>query len=106
MSNVVITGRWFTPVISRFSERKSASSSSESVKRVIVSSWQRPIVLIGVSRVTARHSVVIGFVRFSSHASGQISWMSRARPTSTGMFRNARLMPPGPTESPTLCRIP
>ena len=61
-----------------------------------VISWHSPTVLIDVSRVTARHSVVIGLVMLSIHASGQISSMSRAMPTSTGMLRSARMIPPGP----------
>ena len=62
--------------------------------------------MIGDSRVTARQIVVIGFVRLSSHASGQSSSMSRAMSRKTGMLRSARMMPPGPTVSPTDCRIP
>ena len=42
----------------------------------------------------------------SIQASGQTCSMSRAMPTSTGMLRSDRLMPPGPTESPTDWRMP
>ena len=42
----------------------------------------------------------------SIHASGQSSSMSRAMPTSTGMLRSARMIPPGPTVSPTDCLMP
>ncbi len=42
----------------------------------------------------------------SSHASGQTFPMSSATPTSTGMFRRERVMPPGPTVSPTDWRMP
>ncbi len=59
-----------------------------------------------VSCVIERQSVVMGFVMFSIHASGHSSSMSRAMPTSTGMLRRARMIPPGPTESPTDCLMP
>jgi len=45
-------------------------------------------------------------VRFSIHASGHTSSMSRAMPTSTGTLRSARTIPPGPTVSPTDWRMP
>ena len=54
-----------------------------------------------VSRHTERVRVVIGLVMLSSQASGQSSSMSLPMPTRTGMLRSARLMPPGPTLSPT-----
>ena len=72
----------------------------------IVTSWQRPTVAIEVSRVTARHSTVIGLVMLRSHASGHCSSMSRAMPRSTGTLRSARITPPGPTVSPTDCLMP
>ena len=48
----------------------------------------------------------MGLVMLSSQASGQTSSMSRAMPARTGTLRSARLMPPGPTVSPTDCRMP
>ena len=51
--------------------RKLTSSSRLSRNWVIVISWHRPTVFSGVSRVRARQIVVIGLVRFSTHASGQ-----------------------------------
>ena len=48
----------------------------------------------------------MGLVMLSSQASGQSSSMSRATPTSTGTLRRARLIPPGPTLSPTDWRMP
>ncbi len=69
-------------------------------------SWQSPTALIPVSRHTARVRAVIGFVMLKSQASGQWSSMAAPMPTSTGMLRSARLMPPGPTVSPTACLIP
>ena len=102
----VTTGKWFTPVTSRSRSAKRVSRSCESANRVPVTSWQRPTVLMSVSRVTARQSVVIGLVRLQSQASGHTSAMSRAMPTSTGMLRSARVTPPGPTLSPTGWRKP
>ena len=55
----------------------------------------------GLARTPSASATVIGFVMLSIQASGQISSMSLPMPTSTGMLRSARLMPPGPTESPT-----
>ena len=69
---------------------------------MIVTSWQRPTAFSGVSRVSARQIVVMGLVRFSNHASGHRSATSVARSRKTGMFRNARSTPPGPTLSPTV----
>ena len=99
-------GRWFTPTTSKSKLRKSTSRICDSVNCAPVTSWHSPTVFTDVSRVTARHSVVIGFVMLSIHASGQISSMSRAMPTSTGMLRSARMIPPGPTVSPTDCLMP
>ena len=96
MRSLVMIGRWFTPTTSKSKLRKSTSRICESVNCAPVISWQRPTVFTDVSRVTARHSVVIGFVMLSIHASGQISSMSRAIATSTGMLRSARMTPPGP----------
>ena len=73
---------------------------------MITTSWQRPTALIDVSLLMARVRHVIGFVRFSSHASGHSSSMSRAMSSSTGMLRSDRLMPPGPHVSPTDWRTP
>ena len=48
----------------------------------------------------------MGLVMLKSQASGQHSSMALPMPTRTGMLRSARLIPPGPTESPTVCVIP
>ena len=69
-------------------------------------SWHSPTALTGVCRQTARVRQVIGLVMLSSQASGQTFPMSSATPTSTGMLRRDRLMPPGPTVSPTDWRMP
>jgi hypothetical protein len=106
MSQRVMIGRWLTPLISIFILRMSHSSSSDSMKVAIVTSWHKPTAVIDVSRSTERVSVVIGLVRLSIHASGHSSSMSRAMPTMIGMLRNARTMPPGPTVSPTDCLMP
>ena len=105
-SMAVTTGTWFTPVTERSIAFQFAPASSVSTPRKFVTSWHRPTVRIAVVLVTDRQSAVMGFVRFSSHASGQTSSMSRAMPTSTGTLRNARLMPPGPIVSPPGWRIP
>jgi hypothetical protein len=95
-----------TPATVGVIAKKGTSRRRLSVNCMIVTSWHKPTVVIGDARVTARQIVVIGFVRFSSHASGQSSSMSRAMPRKTGMLLSARVMPPGPTLSPTDCRIP
>ena len=69
-------------------------------------SWQRPTVLMLVSRHTARVNAVIGLVMLKSQASGQCSSMALPMPTRTGTLRRARLMPPGPTLSPTVWVMP
>ena len=69
-------------------------------------SWQRPTVLMEVSRQTERVRQVIGLVMLKSQASGQCSSMALPMPTRTGMLRRARLMPPGPTVSPTVWVMP
>ncbi len=48
----------------------------------------------------------MGLVMLNSQASGQTSSMVRAMPTRTGMLRRARLIPPGPTLSPTVWVMP
>ena len=48
-----------------------------------------------------RVNVVIGFVMLNSQASGQTSSMVRADADEHGDLRSARLIPPGPTLSPT-----
>jgi hypothetical protein len=101
-----MTGRWFTPATVGVRSMKLASSRRLSVNWAMVTSWQRPIVVIDDSRVTARQIAVMGFVRLSSQASGQSSSMSRAMSRKTGMLRWARRMPPGPTVSPTDWRMP
>ena len=53
-----------------------------------------------VSRHTARVSAVMGLVMLRSQASGQCSSMALPMPTSTGMLRSERLIPPGPDGVP------
>ncbi len=72
----------------------------------MVISWHRPTVFSGVSRVSARQIVVMGFVRLSTQASGHASSTSVAMSRNTGMLRRARSTPPGPTVSPTDWRTP
>ena len=48
----------------------------------------------------------MGLVMLSMSASAQHCSMSRAIPTRTGMLRSERLIPPGPTLSPTDWRMP
>ena len=48
----------------------------------------------------------MGLVMLKSQASGQCSSMALPMPTRTGMLRRARLMPPGPTVSPTVWVMP
>ena len=105
-SSSVTSGRWLTPATVGAIAKKGTSRSRLIVNCMIVTSWQRPTVVIGDSRVTARQMVVMGFVRLRSHASGQTASMSRTMSRKTGMLRSARLMPPGPTVSPTDCRMP
>ncbi len=105
-SSEVSTGKWLIPV----TEAETASSGrpmamARSMQK-LPTSWQSPTVLIPVSRHTARVRAVIGFVMLKSHASGQRSSMALPMPTSTGMFLSARLMPPGPTVSPTVWVMP
>ena len=59
-----------------------------------------------VSRHTERVRQVMGLVILKSQASGQCSSMARPMPTRTGTLRKARLMPPGPTVSPTVWVMP
>ena len=69
-------------------------------------SWHSPTVLMEVSRHTERVRQVIGFVMLKSQASGHRSSIALPMPTSTGMLRRARLIPPGPTVSPTVWVMP
>ena len=105
-SSEVSTGKWLIPV----TEAETASSGRPTAMarsmQKLPTSWQSPTVLIPVSRHTARVRAVIGFVMLKSHASGQRSSMALPMPTSTGMFLSARLMPPGPTVSPTVWVMP
>ncbi len=64
-------------------------------------SWHRPTARTDVCLHTARVRQVMGLVMLSNQASGQTFPMSSATPTRTGMFRSERLIPPGPTVSPT-----
>ncbi len=102
----VTTGRWLTPAT--VASTASAGRPSAMARSIVQfpTSWQRPTALSGVSRHTARVRQVIGLVMLSSQASGQTSTMSFATPTSTGTFRSERLIPPGPTVSPTDWRMP
>ncbi len=69
-------------------------------------SLHSPTVFTPVSRVTERQSAVSGLVTLTNHASGATASTSRAMSSSTGMLRNARSTPPGPTLSPMGWRIP
>ena len=96
-----MTGKWLTPMITgRTAVWGFPKAMARSMQKP-PTSWQRPTVLTRVSRQTVRVSVVMGLVMLRSQASGQRSSMSRPMPARTGMFRRARLMPPGPMESPT-----
>ncbi len=48
----------------------------------------------------------MGLVMLKSQASGQRSSIALPMPTRTGTLRNERLMPPGPTVSPTVWVMP
>ncbi len=101
-----MTGRWLTPATVGVMSRKLRSRRRLSANCAPIISWQSPTVSMVDVRVTARQIAVIGLVRFSIHAVGQRSSMSRAMSTKIGMLRSERRIPPGPTESPTDCRIP
>ena len=62
--------------------------------------------MILVSWHTERVNAVMGLVMLKSQASGQCSSIALPMPTRTGMLRRARLMPPGPTVSPTVWVMP
>ena len=101
-----MTGKWLTPItVGEMAVWGFPKAMARSMQKW-PTSWHRPTVLIPVSRHTDRVRAVIGLVMFSIQASAQHSSMSRPIPTRTGMLRSDRLIPPGPTLSPTDCRIP
>ena len=105
-SSDVSTGKWLTPVTDAATASPGRPSAMARSMQKLPTSWQSPTVLMLVSRLTARVRVVIGLVMLKSQASGQHSSMALPTPTRTGMLRRARLMPPGPTESPTVWVMP
>jgi hypothetical protein len=99
-SRAVTTGKWLTPAT--VGDTASAGLPRAMARSIdqLPTSWQRPTALIEVWRHTARVRQVIGLVMLSNQASGQTLPMSSATPTSTGMLRRDRLMPPGPDGVP------
>ncbi len=105
-SRAVTTGKWLTPATVG---RTDSCGLPRAMARSMVqfpTSWHRPAALTAVCRQMARVRQVIGLVMLSIQASGQTCSMSSATPTSTGTLRRDRLMPPGPTLSPTDWRMP
>ena len=64
-------------------------------------SLHKPTAVTDVSLVMARHNAESGLDTLRSRASGACCSVARAMSTMTGMLRRARMIPPGPTLSPT-----
>jgi len=62
--------------------------------------------VLGPNKATVRVSCDSGLVTWTIQACGQSFSIIRAKPAKTGTFRSVRLMPPGPTVSPTVWYTP
>ena len=63
------TGKWLTPVTDAETASKGRPQAMARSMQKLPTSWQRPTVLMEVSRHTARVRQVMGLVMLKSHAS-------------------------------------
>ncbi len=106
MVSEVMSGRWFTPATTGSMRSKPTSKRRLRTKVIPTSSLQSPTARTEVSLVTPRQRAVSGFETFTSHASGATRSTAWAISTTTGTLRSDRMIPPGPTLSPTGWRTP
>ena len=102
----VTSGRWLTPADTGSISCIGASKSRLNENFRPTSSLHRPTTRMFDSRARAAAQRGQWIAHVDHQGLGALRSMARATSVTTGTLRSARVIPPGPTLSPTGCRMP